>query len=233
LTYISQENGLRIRYPQGWTTQAPAQGEQSLVVFLSPDKSVQSDLYVFPAQSGDTAESAIGQLAGSALQGLQNISIVSDAALTRTDAASAWSRVVTADSSGTGLKINLTSLIFGAREFFLMTYGMVTGYDANAKGLDSLLNGISFEAPVVNGVNRNQALFLTGGESTNARDYDPATQHDSGDKRIFSGLVSFDTNLNLTPELAESWDISADGKCSMSIPSRSQLTRASRTSCSN
>ena len=75
----------------------------------------------------------------------------------------------------------------------------------------ALVDGISFEAPVVNGVNRNQALFLAGGESTNPRDYDPATQHDSGDKRLFSGLVSFDTNLNLVPELAESWDISADG----------------------
>jgi oligopeptide transport system substrate-binding protein len=211
LTYISQENGLRVQYPQGWTSQPPAQGEQSLVVFLSPDKSVKSDLYVFPVQSGDTAESFIGQMAGSALQGLQNISPVSDAALTRTDTASAWSRVVTADSSGTGLKINLTTLIHGARAFFLLTYGTPEDYDANANDLQALLGGISFDAPVVNGVNRNQALFLAGGESTNPRDYDPATQHDTGDKRIFSGLVSFDTNLNLTPELAESWDVSAGG----------------------
>ncbi len=55
-TYISQENGLRVHYPQGWTTQAPAQGSQSLVVFVSPDQSVQAELFVFPLQSGDTAE---------------------------------------------------------------------------------------------------------------------------------------------------------------------------------
>ncbi|MBE3068558.1 MAG: peptide ABC transporter substrate-binding protein, partial [Chloroflexi bacterium] len=51
----------------------------------------------------------------------------------------------------------------------------------------------------------------SGGESTNPREYDPATEHSSGDKRVFSGLVSFDTSLYLVPELAESWDISADG----------------------
>ena len=67
-------------------------------------------------------------------------------------------------------------------------------------------------APLTTVVNRNQALTLSGGESTNPRDYDPATQHDSGDKRLFSGLVSFDTHLNLVAELADSWDISADGK---------------------
>lgn len=57
----------------------------------------------------------------------------------------------------------------------------------------------------------NQALVLEGGESTNPRDYDPATTHGSGDKRIFSGLVSFDPQLNLTPDLAETWEVSADG----------------------
>jgi len=55
----------------------------------------------------------------------------------------------------------------------------------------------------------NQALVLKGGESTNPKYYDPAFY--GGDKRVFSGLVSLDPQLNLTPDLAESWDISDDG----------------------
>jgi oligopeptide transport system substrate-binding protein len=203
-TFVSLENGLRLHYPPGWTTQSPPQGN-------SPDQSIQSDLYVFPAQSGDTAESAISQMAASALQGLENITIVSDSALARRDGSSGWSRVVTATSSGTDLKINLTALIYGTREFFLMTYGSLNSYNANVQDINTLVAGMIFETPVVNGVNRNQALFLAGGESTNPRDYDPATQHDSGDKRLYSGLVSFDTSLNLVPDLAGSWDISKDG----------------------
>lgn len=57
----------------------------------------------------------------------------------------------------------------------------------------------------------DQALVLAGGESTNPRQYDPHTTYGSGDKRIFSGLVAFDPQLNLTPDLAESWDVSPDG----------------------
>lgn len=57
----------------------------------------------------------------------------------------------------------------------------------------------------------DQALVLEGGESTNPREYDPATTHGSGNKLLFSGLVSFDPRLNLTPDLAETWDVSADG----------------------
>ena len=53
-----------------------------------------------------------------------------------------------------------------------------------------------------------QALVLAGGETTNPREYDPATTHGSGDKLVYSGLVSFDPNLNITPDLAQSWDVS-------------------------
>ncbi len=56
-----------------------------------------------------------------------------------------------------------------------------------------------------------QALVLSGGEVTNPRYYDPATTHGSGDKRVFSGLVSFDPRLNLVPDLAERWEVSPDG----------------------
>ena len=58
----------------------------------------------------------------------------------------------------------------------------------------------------------NQALVLAGGESTNPREYDPATTHSSGDKLVYSGLVAFDPNLNLTPDIAENWEISPDGR---------------------
>ncbi len=57
----------------------------------------------------------------------------------------------------------------------------------------------------------NQALVLTGGETTNAREYDPATTHGTGDKLVFSGLVAFDPHLNLIPDLAETWSVSSDG----------------------
>lgn len=61
------------------------------------------------------------------------------------------------------------------------------------------------------GVPLDQAIVYNGGESANLRDYDPATTYSSGDKLVFSGLVSLDPRLNITPDLAETWDVSADG----------------------
>ncbi len=61
------------------------------------------------------------------------------------------------------------------------------------------------------GVPLNQALVYAGSESTNPRMYDPATTYTAGDKKVFSGLVSFDPRLNLTPDLAERWDLNSEG----------------------
>lgn len=61
------------------------------------------------------------------------------------------------------------------------------------------------------GIPLNQALVYSGGESTNLRDYDPATTYSAGDKLVFSGLVSLDPHLNLAPDLAETWEVSEDG----------------------
>jgi len=211
LTYVNQESGVRVHYPRGWNTQAPAQGDQALTGFVSPDQTVSSYLYAFPAQASDTPESSIADLSSSALTGLTDVQIVSDAALSRADGTPAWSRVVTAKSNGTEMKINMTTAIYGTRLFFMLTFGSPSAYEYYVNDVAALLNGMVFESPVVNGVNRSQALFLSGGESTNPRDYDPATEHSSGDKLVFSGLVSFDTSLYLVPELAEFWDVSADG----------------------
>jgi len=57
----------------------------------------------------------------------------------------------------------------------------------------------------------DQALVYNGGESANLRDYDPATTYSSGDKLVFSGLVSLDPNLNIRPDLAETWEVTGDG----------------------
>jgi oligopeptide transport system substrate-binding protein len=210
-TFSNAENGVTAHYPPGWTTEAPQSSGGELINFVAPGQAIYASLYVFPTQGGDTAESVVGQEAGSALSGVDGITIVSDAEFPRSDGVQAWSRVVFGTYQGTPLKINLTTLIYGTRAYFLMAYGQSSNYATYADDLDVLINGMTFSAPVVNGVNRNQALFLEGGESTNPRDYDPATEHDAGDKRLYSGLVSFDTNLELVPELAETWDTSSDG----------------------
>jgi len=90
------------------------------------------------------------------------------------------------------------------RKFFtFVTLGIVVAVIAGLAGNASA--GNPFQG------SPQQALVLAGGESTNPREYDPATTHGSGDKLVYSGLVAFDPYLNLTPDLAERWEVGLDG----------------------
>jgi oligopeptide transport system substrate-binding protein len=59
----------------------------------------------------------------------------------------------------------------------------------------------------VQGYPREETLYLSGGESTDPREYDPATTRSSGDKRTFSGLFSFSPQLELANDLVESYTV--------------------------
>ena len=85
----------------------------------------------------------------------------------------------------------------------LFTFAFILSLLLNASAKPVL--AYQFDVPL------DQALVYSGGESTNLRDYDPATTYSSGNKLVFSGLVSFDPHLNLTPDLAETWEVSNDG----------------------
>jgi len=63
--------------------------------------------------------------------------------------------------------------------------------------------------PLLSSIPRDQELVLLGGESSDPREYDPATGH--GDSFVFSGLVTFDPRLHIVPDLARSWDVGARG----------------------
>jgi oligopeptide transport system substrate-binding protein len=211
-TYVNEENGVSIQHPRGWIVKNPDSGSSELMDFLSPDSSVQSALYVMGAESNDTPESAAKQLNTEVLTGLTNIVTISDAAFPFADGTQGWMIVSTADlDQGRQIKVGVTIGLHGARTYMLLTFGLTDAYDYYEADINELSAGMKFMSPVVAGVARESALFLTGGESTNPREYDPATTHSSGDKLVFSGLVSFDPNLNLVPEIAESWDISPDG----------------------
>jgi oligopeptide transport system substrate-binding protein len=209
--FTSAGHGVSLRYPSGWTVGA-GDSEQNLAVFFSADSSVQSALYAFMLETDLTLAEAAQELNDAVLTGLEDLQIINDGEVTLDDGLPAWSTLVTAATgSGEVLKIHLLTALYGGREYLLLTFGQSDAYDYYADDVWELALSMHLELPSLYDIPREQALVLSGGESTNPREYDPATTHSGEGKRVFSGLVSFDTELNLVPELAESWDVSPDG----------------------
>jgi oligopeptide transport system substrate-binding protein len=97
------------------------------------------------------------------------------------------------------------------REINMLTKKIAVVSIAFALLLSVLFTSSTKNVSALQGIPEDQALVYSGGESTNLREYDPATTHGSGDKLAFSGLVSLDPHLNVTPDIAETWEVSEDG----------------------
>jgi oligopeptide transport system substrate-binding protein len=212
-TFVSAEYGVSLHYPSNWSIE-PGDDAGPLVKFVGPEKNVFSALFVTPLASDQTLPTVAPAFHQASLEGLDNVVIISDGAVRLDDGHAAWTTLASGvqTSSEVELKINLTSAITGQYIFTLLTVGQPASYDANLDGITALIGTLHFDSSSsVYGIPRSQALVISGGESTNPRTYDPATTHGSGDKMVFSGLVSFDPHLNLVPDLAEVWQVSSDG----------------------
>ncbi len=209
--YQNTEYGVTLRYPPGWRVEADnTQSQGRLASFLSQDQSVAAILFFTPW--GDRGLSAAAKaIRDSSFSQVKGMKIVSDAAITLSDGAEAWQTVITGEyDNGTPMQAGLTTLIGGSRTFSFMAYGRPASYEKYQADLIEIAGSLQYLGQSLYGIPRSQALVLAGGESNNPREYDPATMHSNVQIPVFSGLVSFDPQLNLVPELAESWTV-ADG----------------------
>jgi oligopeptide transport system substrate-binding protein len=206
--FTNNDLGVSLRYPNRWITAPPDQGSDILTYFLSPDGAITALLFSGPMGDTQSLQAVADEIRGGLTQSLTNVKIVSDEASTLDDGHSAWSTVLTAKrQDGSPLKVNVTIVSSGGQAFALVAFGNPDDFDSNVDDINQLIGALHLERPKLFGLGRDQSLVLSGGESTNPREYDPATTHGSGDKLVFSGLVSFDPKLNLVPDLAGSWDV--------------------------
>ena len=214
--FSQPDYGLTLPYPVGWHVLPPdeeaAVNEGVLAWFVSSEATVIGTLvdmgllsdqlaYVAPAEHREYLKSVFGQ----------DFQVLRDEKVLLTDGRTAWTTL----SEGTfkmkeiprpvKLKIHLLSAAYGGRYFLLILMVPAKEYDSLAAEIQTFLLGLHLEPAQWHGIPRNQVLILPGWETTNQRYYDPATTSDSGDKLLFSGLVAFDPNLKLVPDLAETW----------------------------
>ncbi len=180
--YRNPDYGIKLHYPDQWSEEPPDKGSDVLQYFVSPTGGVASGLLVNPANSADV-KSAAKEVHTAMLNGLNQLTILSDEAVTLTDNRSGWSTLATAKrSDGSDIKINLVTTLSNGRAITLFVFSTPPTYDQHLAEVKDLIAGLTIEQSELYGIPRDQALVLAGGESTNPREYDPATTHGSGDK---------------------------------------------------
>jgi len=208
-TFTNPDYGVTLNYPSEWAVDILDDPISSLVRFINPDRDVFIDLSASPAPGTAFEEIVTGFRDGYA-EFLAQTRVLQDEMIHLDDGREAWMILMTGvwPNEVGPAKVNLTIALRSGRAYMIRSVGVPpAAYDRNADEIEALIRSLHLEVPSVYGIPRDQVLVLSGGEGTNPRNYDPATTHGRGDDLVFGGLVSFDPDLNIVPDLAESWQV--------------------------
>ncbi|NTW03481.1 MAG: hypothetical protein HGA19_19765, partial [Oscillochloris sp.] len=103
----------------------------------------------------------------------------------------------------------MISVANGQQLITMTAYGLEQDLGQEQKTIEDIFASIALSEPEIYGVPHNQAYVYAEQEPLDPKAYDPATGQ--GDNLTFSGLLRFAPDMSLQPDLAASWEVSADG----------------------
>ncbi len=120
--------------------------------------------------------------------------------------------VFTGDDPAGPITVKLLSLVANGKGFIVVAACEADLYDLLEDAIDNIVYSFRVTKPLLADLKREEYLSLLDfGPIT----LDPAIMRDTASAyyimEIFSGLVTLDQNLEIVPDLAERWEVSADG----------------------
>lgn len=208
--FENSELGLTFTYPPDWED-LNSNDDPAMVAFYSkPDQSLFLIVLQGPYATGQRLEAAATKTHESFLGYYSEVKILKRGAISLANGQAAWQSEFTAfyDTS-IPIQGQITSTARDSLLVTLITYGIDTVFANEYAAMEATRSSLQLSAPLLYGIPQDQAYITAGGESTNPRDYDPATG--GGSDLVFSGLVMFTPQLTVAPDLAAGWEISSDG----------------------
>lgn len=209
--FFDADSGIRMTLPRNWEIEKIRDGF-ALANFYSPFGRIFMTLFDESLFQGDIQETTLENF-NLFCSEFKDSRVLSEEPFEFDGGGVGWmvTGLATMDD-GTRLEISATTLQSAGVSALLFTYAQEADFEKKLAEILDIIRTLQVEDVTMNGIPRSQALMLSGGESTNPRHYDPATTNSSGNDLVFSGLVALDPEMNLIPDLAETWEVSDDGK---------------------
>ncbi|HYF61629.1 MAG TPA: peptide ABC transporter substrate-binding protein [Herpetosiphonaceae bacterium] len=206
--YVNQELGLAFDYPAGWRSIGEP-NDMVMLQVMDGRSSLTTQVFQMPLADSLAFTDSVSLLQESMLQQFETATVKAEGPIRLAGRPQAWNSELSINHNGLLMKGRVVYIAHANRLLVFMFAGLWDRFDDQAGAIDDLLASIDLNSRFLYGISRDEALVLLSGESTNPRTYDPA--HGGGDSTVFSGLVSFDKDFKVVPELAEGWDVSGGG----------------------
>ncbi len=117
-------------------------------------------------------------------------------------------------TSGAPLLMHLIYARKGTRTYFMFTYGLTNSVNARKAVLNEMYAGINLLGESLFGLDRAKTLVELGGGDPVEKYLDPARSDSNAADIVgmfYSGLVTLTPQMQIAPDLAESWKTNAEG----------------------
>ncbi|HST03321.1 MAG TPA: peptide ABC transporter substrate-binding protein [Chloroflexia bacterium] len=206
--YDNKDAGVSFQYPSDWTSRS-TDASTTLISLTSPGSRLILTVELLGAPAGASYAETLDMIKGE-FTGGESTFVEQGSTDTQVEGAGqATTLDFTGTTSGVDLRLSVLVAQHGSKVLLFSFVGLAQSFPGYSSVIASITATLALKTPEIYGVPQNEGLFLNSGESSNPRDYDPATGHVS--TLVWSGLVSFDQHLHVVPDLAQGWDISADG----------------------
>jgi ABC-type oligopeptide transport system substrate-binding subunit len=208
--FYASNSGFSLTYPAGWdlTTESDEEGvyifdntRQPIRFFVSSGESEE----IIPFEDFvKEFKRLFSDLRGVTSENLENVTLGDGSQAPR-------ALIRGKDENGDELSVELALIQVGPKFFTLVTVSPSEVYEASRSTLDSIYRSFQPSSPMMYGIDLTRALVMLGGDPI-AKYLDPALYPGSAEGiPQFSGLVRLSPELQVEPDLAESWKISPDG----------------------
>jgi oligopeptide transport system substrate-binding protein len=210
-SYSNANLGIKFTLPDEWT--ATETGKTSSPIILYPPYNQNGPVAAIGIESipaGVTAE----QYANASISALITKGWTSGKgqSIKFKDGSTGYDKTISAVSGGTSTQMRFIVQIKDNRSAFFIWVGTDSVMNIFSTTISDLAATLVLSKPgAIEGVNRNEAVYLPQGEIATL---DPAlVETGPGDiiGAIFSGLVRLDTSMKIVPDLAESWAVTNNG----------------------
>ncbi len=210
--YRSTAYGFSTTFPESWTWQETG-GRDPVVEIRAPNNLLVASIYLGylpePMSLEDLGASTVGEIN----QAVPDSTILSQGEILLADSTPAYEVLFTFEQGGSNLKDGVLQVVRGTQVFTIVLLAPVEYFDSNRSAVDEFFASFRLEESQPFGVPKSESLTLY---DIGPHTLDPALVRTVTSAvyvmEIFSGLVTFDQNMKIVPDIADKWEASDDGK---------------------
>ncbi len=211
--FTDSSHGFSLRLPTGWDA-IETETVPTVLRFNGPPArttGVRGFVQMTPLARETTAKDHAANVLDSVRQQVPSVKVVSQKDIVAAGGVKGFDTVFTFVQSGVTLQWRDVTLIRGSQSWDIFFIATAPEFAAHQSAIDQLVGSFSFVEPRPFGVVRGQSWFVFGEDIFSL---DPAHSEEGAAGiigAIFGGLVKHGPDLKVTGDIADKWEVSADG----------------------